>query len=283
MITRKNIKLERATKKVKNDAEMRQVVLITGASAGIGAAIAERFAAAGHDLVLVARSGGKLQTLAAEMTAKHGVFADWESADLAESGAAEKLAESLQAKHLQVKILVNNAGVLEQGAFVDIAWEKQLAMLQLNIVGLTAMLKTFLPLMQAQGGGRILNVASIAAFQPVVSLATYAASKAYVLSLSEALAEECAGTGVTVSTLCPGITATGMVSGAMENNPVLSNIPSAVVGTAEQVAQQAYAACMRGDAICVPGVLNLATTLAARAAPKWLVRRVSGLLGRTAM
>ncbi|MBI3230109.1 MAG: SDR family NAD(P)-dependent oxidoreductase, partial [Burkholderiales bacterium] len=167
-----------------------------------------------------------------------------------------------------------------QGAFSEIAAERHQDIIDLNISGLTAMLRQFLPDMLARGSGKIVNVASIAAFQPIVGLASYAASKAYVLSLSEALAEECRAQGVTVTALCPGITATNMIATAADKNPSLSQIPDFMIGDAATVADEAYEACMQGRVIQVPGVLNLAGTLLARATPKWLVRRVVGVLGR---
>jgi hypothetical protein len=152
-------------------------------------------------------------------------------------------------------------------------------MIDLNVSALTAMLATFVPQLVQQGSGKVLNVASIASFQPVPSLATYAATKAFVLSLTESLAEELAGTGVTITALCPGITATPMMAGAQEHSPALE-LPAFIVGEAAQVAAEGYAACMRGDVIAVPGAINLATTLASRATPKWLLRKISGALGR---
>jgi short-subunit dehydrogenase len=130
----------------------------------------------------------------------------------------------------------------------------------------------------ARESGRVLNVASIAAFQPFPSLATYAATKAYVLSLSEALAEELRGTGVTVTALCPGVTATNMVASAGSATDKLSSM---LIGDVEKVAREAVKACMNGTPIVVPGSLNLAGTLIARATPKWLVRRLTGVMGRS--
>jgi short-subunit dehydrogenase len=129
----------------------------------------------------------------------------------------------------------------------------------------------------------VLNVASVAAFQPVPTLASYAASKAYVLSLSESLAEELRGTGVTVTALCPGITATNMLTQAAGANDKLSQLPGFLIADVQDVAHLAFAACMRGDAICVPGVVNQAAMIASRGTPKWLVRRIGGLLGRKAL
>ncbi len=257
----------------------RETALITGASAGIGSALAGCFAQGGFDLVLVARSADKLQALAESLAAAYGIKVSVEPCDLSLEGAAAKLAARLRKRKIEVDVLVNNAGVLEMGAFVDIDKVRQLGMLQLNVMGLTAMLVEFLPPMRERTRGRILNVASIAAFQPLPSLATYAATKAYVLSLTEALAEELKPDGITVTALCPGITATNMSSQAQENNERLQ-LPSFVIGDMEEVAQAGYDACMAGEVIRVPGRLNLANTLLARATPKWLVRRISGALGR---
>ena len=257
--------------------------LITGASSGIGAALARCFAADGHALVLVARSADKLQALAAELGSAHGVKVTVLPADLAAPAAAAVLAATLKRKRIAVDVLVNNAGVLEQGVFTDIAPARHQALIDLNVSGLTAMLAAFLPGMRERGCGRVLNVASIAAFQPVPTLATYAATKAYVLSLTESLAEELKGSGVTITALCPGITATGMLSTATAANGQLAKLPGFLVGDVDQVAAAGYQACMRGEVIRVPGVLNLAATLAARATPKWLLRRVAGTLTRKAV
>ncbi|MDR3454993.1 MAG: SDR family oxidoreductase [Rhodoferax sp.] len=261
----------------------RPTALVTGASSGIGEALSHCFAAAGHDLVLVARSADKLQALAAELMQTYAVQVWALPCDLAVPGAAATLAGRLKRKRRRVDVLVNNAGVLSQGAFVSMTPGQHQQMIDLNITGLTAMLAQFVPPMVAQRSGRVLNVASIGAFQPVPSLATYAATKAYVLSLSESLAEELRGSGVTVSALCPGITATNMVSAAKDANAQLGQIPDFLIGDVNDVARQGFEACMRGDAICVPGVLNRAAMLASRGTPKWLVRRIGGLLGRKAL
>lgn len=258
------------------------VCLVSGASSGIGEAIAHCFAKAGFDLLLVARNEEKLQGLAKSLREQFGVRCFVEPCDLAKLGAAAALARRIEGQNLEVDVLINNAGVLEQGAFVNISTERHQEIIDLNISGLTAMLSEFLPPMQKRGRGKIVNVASIAAFQPGVGLASYAASKAYVLSLSEALAEECKGSGVTVTTLCPGITATNMVATLLSKNSALS-VPEFMVSDAAQVAQQAYQACMHGKAIQVPGMINLAITVVTRATPKWLVRRIAGAFGRKTM
>ncbi|MBK7119636.1 MAG: SDR family oxidoreductase [Comamonadaceae bacterium] len=258
----------------------RPTALVTGASSGIGEALAGLFAAAGHDLVLVARSADKLKALATALSARHGVKVRVEPADLSKPGAAETLAARLKRARVPVDVLVNNAGVLAQGRFAAMGAASHQQMIDLNISGLTAMLSAFVPPMVARGTGRVLNVASIASFQPVPSLATYAASKAYVLSLTESLSEELRGSGVSITALCPGITATGMLDQALDANPQVSRIPGFLIGDVTDVARQGFDACMKGEVICVPGVVNQAAMLASRSTPKWLLRRISGLLGR---
>lgn len=253
--------------------------LITGASSGIGEAIAAEFAADGFDLILVARSEDKLRHLASRIRAEYGVKARVEVADLSQPGAAGKLAGKLARARLPLTALVNNAGVLEHGRFIDIPPGRHQQLVDLNISGLTAMLAAFLPDMVARGEGRVLNVASIAAFQPLPSLSTYAATKAYVLSLTESLSEELRDTGVTATALCPGVTATNMVSAAKAKNANLA-IPDFMVGDVSDVAREGFRACMRGEVICVPGLINQLSTLTTRNTPKWLLRRVTGLVGR---
>ena len=257
--------------------------LVTGASAGIGEALARCFARNGHKLVLVARSADKLEALAESLKREFGVRVIVAPADLAQPGAAAALAASLRRKRVGVDVLVNNAGVLEQGGFVKTAAERHQQLIALNVSGLTAMLAQFVPAMVERGHGRVLNVASIAAFQPVPSLATYAATKAYVLSLTESLAEELRGSGVTVTALCPGITATQMLSTAVAENAQLAKLPGFLIGDVDAVAAEGYRACMNGEVVRVPGVLNWAAMVAGRATPKWLLRRIAGRVGRGAL
>lgn len=254
--------------------------LITGASSGIGEALARRFARGGHPLVLVARNGGKLDALAASLAAEYGVDVRVQPADLTRPGAIHALAVALKRKRLAIEVLVNNAGVLEHGAFTSTPPRRHQELIALNVAGLTEMLAHFLPPMCERGHGRVLNVASIAAFQPVPMLATYAATKAFVLSLTESLAEELRDCGVTVTALCPGITATGMLSRATAANARLAKLPGFLIGNADTVADEGYRACMQGEVIRIPGAVNQAVTLASRAAPKWLLRRVAGTVAR---
>ena len=258
----------------------RPTALVTGASSGIGEALAGCFATAGHDLVLVARSADKLLTLADTLQARHGVKVRVEPADLSEPQAVTALASRLGRARMPIDVLVNNAGVLAQGSFVRQGAEVHQQMIDLNIAGLTALLAAFVPAMVKRGAGRVLNVASIASFQPVPSLATYAATKAYVLSLTESLSEELRGSGVSVTALCPGITATRMLEDAIKANEQVSRIPGLLIGDVDDVARQGFEACMAGEVICVPGAVNQAAVLASRGTPKWLLRRVTGLFGR---
>lgn len=259
-----------------------ETVMITGASSGIGEELAKKFAKGGYNLVLVARTEDKLKTLARELKSEAKIKVWVEPADLSRRGSAKKLAKSLNHQGITIDILVNCAGVLENGNFVDLSSSSQEGLIDLNVSGLTSMLSHFLPPMVARGKGRILNVASIAAFQPVPGLATYAATKAYVLSLTESLAEELSGTGVSITALCPGVTATNMVTTAQEKSGGF-NLPAFMIGEAEEVAAQGYRACLKGEVICVPGTVNLAATIVGRATPKWLLRRISGAMGRRSL
>ena len=215
-----------------------------------------------------------------ELAAAHPISVSVRPADLSMEGSAGSLARTLHREGVAVDILVNNAGVLQHAAFVAMTPDEHRNLVQLNVAGFTNMLAHFAPAMVARGSGRILNIASVAAFQPVPSLATYAATKAYVLSLSEALSEEFRGTGVTVTALCPGFTRTNMLDSA---GPVAQTLPAMLVGDVQKVANEAFRACLKGTPIVVPGSLNLASTLAARATPRWLVRRFTGLMGRSTL
>jgi short-subunit dehydrogenase len=232
--------------------------------------------------VLVARNSVRLDALAASLAAECGVRVWGRPADLTRPDAIRALAAALKRRRLAIEVLVNNAGVLEQRAFASTPPERHQELIDLNVASLTAMLAHFVPPMCRRGHGRVLNVASIAAFQPVPMLATYAATKAFVLSLTESLAEELRESGVTVTALCPGITATNMLSRATKANARLAKLPGFLIGDADQVADEGYRACMQGAVICVPGAVNQALTLASRATPKWLLRRVAGTFSRGA-
>jgi short-subunit dehydrogenase len=264
-------------------ARRHETALITGASSGIGAALARCFAAGGCDLVLVARRAGRLRSLARALEAAHPVRVRVATMDLSRPRAAEALATSLRRRRIPVDILVNNAGIAELGRFAAMPAARSQQLVALNVGAATALLSCFLPPMIRRGRGRVLNVCSIASFLPVPSLATYAATKAYLLSLSESLSEELDGTGVTITALCPGITDTPMKATVERAHPRVQRLPRLAVGDADAVAAEGYEACMQGEAIRVPGLLNRVTTLSGQTLPRWLVRRVAGVLGRQAM
>src|SRR2546423_6004428 len=188
---------------------MPSTALITGASSGIGLDLARLVAADGNNVVLVARSGDKLAELAAELESKHHIRAFVAPIDLADPGAPEELYHVLEEQGIAIDILINNAGFGTHGPFAEADLAAQMQMLQVNVAALTQLTWLFLQPMIRRKQGRIMNVASTAAFQPGPFMAVYYASKAYLLSFSEALANELHGTGVTVTTLCPGPTITG--------------------------------------------------------------------------
>jgi len=247
---------------------MKQTALITGASSGIGLDLAHLFAADGHDVVLVARSEGKLRDLARELEAKHGVKAHVLVADLAKSAAPREVFERAPA----VDILVNNAGYGLTGKFAETELQTELDMIQVNIAALTHLTKLFLPPMLQRGRGRILNVASTAAFQPGPLMAVYYATKAYVLSFSDAIGEELRGTGVTVTALCPGPTATGFQKTAEMGSEALLKIMRPV--SSMEVARAGYRGLMRGTRVVVPGVKNKIGVQSIRLTPRAVATRV---------
>lgn len=256
------------------------LALVTGASSGIGRELAREFASHGFDLALVARSEGALEQLAAEIRREHRRDVHVLPRDLLAPGAAQELREALERQGLDVEVLVNNAGVTQLGAFADMPTDALERLVDLNTRSLMTMTRTFLPSMRARGRGRILNVASITAFQPVPALAAYAASKAFVLSLSEALSEELAGTGVSVTALCPGLTETHMLDEARTRNERVGSVPGFLISNAADVARAGYEACMAGRVIEVPGLSNRVLTDWSRFQPRWIVRAVGGVLGR---
>jgi short-subunit dehydrogenase len=250
-------------------------VLITGASSGIGRALAQEFAADGHHLVLVARTAGTLDALAEELARERGVRASALAADLTEAGAAPRLVAELASAELTVDVLVNNAGFGMQGAFAALPVDRQLQMIQLNTVVLTELTRLLLPGMLARRRGGVLNVASTAAFQPGPFMAVYYATKAYVLSFSEALGDEVAGSGVRVTCLAPGPTDTAFAATA---GLIGSRLFSGGAMRADDVARVAYAGWQRGESLVIAGRGNRLRALVARFAPRaWVRRQVRSL------
>jgi hypothetical protein len=252
---------------------MPEVALVTGASGGIGEDLARLIAAGGRDLVLLARTAPKLQTLADELSRAHPITATVLAIDLSEPAAADRIARALTERKIAIDMLVNNAGFGSLGELARADPEEQLRMLQVNVVALTMLTRFLLPGMIERRRGRIMNVASTAAFQPGPLMAVYYASKAYVMSLSLALTEETAGTGVTVTCLCPGPTRTGFQERAqMTKSRVLqatSPMPSA------DVAQAGYDAMMAGRALVIPGLANKIGAQSTRFVPRLLAARIA--------
>jgi uncharacterized protein len=249
---------------------MNDVALITGASAGLGVDFARQLAAQGKRLVLVARRKDRLEALAAELGNARAV-----EMDLSEPAAADRLMADMSAHGEQVQLLVNNAGFGLTGRFAELDGKRQRQMIDLNCGALVEFSHAVLPGMIERKSGAILNVASTAAFQPGPGMAVYFATKAFVLSFSEALHEEVKGQGIIVSALCPGPTATefGQVAGFGPASP--SNKLAAASGP---VVEAGLAGLEAGKAVVIPGLLNKATAQAHRFFPRGIVRRAVGIL-----
>jgi short-subunit dehydrogenase len=250
---------------------MPKTALITGASSGIGLELARLFARDKHDLVLVARSGDKLQQLASELIKEHGIRATVITADLSQVGSVKNLFDKLQQEKIDIDFLVNNAGFGDFGFFIESDWNKAEQMINVNITALTYLTRLFLPHMVEKGFGKILNVASTASFQPGPTMSVYFATKAFVLHFSEAIGNELEGTGVTVTALCPGATESGFqaVAGLEESKLVKGRkLPSS-----KSVAEYGYRAMMKGTAVAIHGFFNYLMAQGPRFAPRsWVVK-----------
>jgi uncharacterized protein len=246
-------------------------VLITGASGGIGYELAKFFARDRHNLILVARSADKLADVAAELR-QRGVKVHTFALDLAAPAAPKFLFDQLQSAGLTVDILVNNAGFGAWGDFAEMPEQEILGQIQLNIVALTELTRMFLPSMLARRGGRIMNVASTAGFQPGPLMAVYYATKAYVISFTEAIANEVRNSGVTITCFCPGATHTGFTKRAGNDESRLFKLGAM---SAEKVALDGYRAVMEGRTLAISGVHNWVVAESTRFAPRKLVTAIS--------
>lgn len=254
--------------------------LVTGASAGIGRELALVFAEQGHDLVVVARTRSRLEELADEVTERFGRRVEVIDLDLAAEGSARRLYDETVARGLDVEILVNNAGAAALEPFVECDPATISAIVSLNVVAATELLRLFAGDMVARGRGRILNVASVAGFQPTPRMAVYGATKAYLLSLSEALAEELDGSGVSISVLCPGFTDTELVRHIGEDIGHPDFVPSFFMLDAAEVAREGYAACMSGEVVHINGRSYELMVQWLRLQPRWFVRKFTSFLSR---
>jgi hypothetical protein len=247
-------------------------VLITGASGGIGYELAKLFARDHHNLILVARSGDRLAQVAIELRAL-GVHVHTYALDLGVPTAPRFLFEQVQSAGIIVDILVNNAGFGALGEFAEMSEEQIFGQIQLNIVALTELTRLFLPAMLSRRSGRIMNVASTAGFQPGPLMAVYYATKAYVISFSEAIANEVQNSGVTVTCFCPGATQTGFAQRAGNDKSRVFQQFGAM--SVEKVALDGYRAVMEGRTLAISGVQNWVVAQSTRFAPRKLVTAIS--------
>jgi short-subunit dehydrogenase len=257
----------------------RPIALVTGASAGIGRAFAERLAARGYDLVVVARDTARLEALAKELEAAHGASVEVLTADLSSGEGINPVEVRLVDDARPVDLLVNNAGFGTVGRFHELPISKEISEIGLNVVAVARLTHAAIAGMVDRRRGGVINVASIAAYQPTPLNATYGATKAFVSSLSQAVHEELAGTGVNCMVLCPGFTRTEFQQRAGIDS---SEVPNFLWQDADTVVTHALAAFDKGKAVCVPGGLNRTTAAFAGAAPSVVTRKVAGMIVKRA-
>lgn len=256
----------------------KKTALITGASAGIGEALAALFAKDGHDVVLVARSEGKLGALAQKLEAEHKVRATIIKADLRDAAAPQQIFD--RCADQPIDFLVNNAGFGSSGKFLELDLANEAAMVEVNIAALVKLTHLFGKKMRERGFGRIMNIASTAGFQPGPYMATYYATKAFVISFSEALAFELKGSGVTVTCHCPGATATNFAAAAGNDKSRL--FQRSGVAKASEVALHAYRAMMNREVLAVHGAMNAMGVAGVRFSPRSWVRWFTAKLNESA-
>lgn len=247
--------------------------LITGASNGIGLELAKVHASKGGDLVLVARNKTKLDELKTELEKQYKVSVYTIGKDLSANNSAQEVYEETTKQNIKIDYLINNAGSGDFGMFAETQWNKELQMIKLNITTLTQFTKLYLQDMLKRGSGKIMNVASTAAFQSGPTMAVYYATKAYVLSFSEAVDNEVSDKGVTVTTLCPGATESGFqAAAAMEDSNLVKGkkLPSA-----KEVAEYGYASMMKGKTVAIHGMMNWIMANSVRFTPRALVVKLT--------
>jgi len=248
---------------------MNKTALITGASGGLGKEFARIHASKGDDLVLIARSKDKLEALKFELEKQFSVSVVILVKDLSDQYAPKAVYDAVKNLNIRVDYLINNAGFGDFGLFAETNWEKQLEMINLNITCLTYLTRLFLPDMIQNKYGKILNIASTAAFQPGPTMSVYFATKAFVLSFSEAIANELKGTGVTVTALCPGATDTGFkAASSLEDSNLFKGTQ---IATSKEVAEFGYTKMMEGKTVAIHGVVNNLLAQSVRFAPRNIV------------
>lgn len=257
---------------------MKEFALITGASSGIGYELCKIFAKNGYNLVLVSRTKAKLEAISEELEGEYGIRAKVTPKDLTASAAPSELYDEVVADGIEVAVLVNNAGFGLSGAFVELSADREVELLQLNITSLTLLCKLFGSDMVKRRSGRILNVASTAAFQAGPLMSTYYASKAYVLLFSEGICNEFARYGVDVSVLCPGPTKTGFGDRAGISDKRLFSVPW-VMNPAE-VAEVGYNGLMGGKKVIIPGSMNKLLAFSSRLMPRSLLAATARFFNR---
>lgn len=247
---------------------MSKTALITGASNGIGFELAKIHAENGDNLVLVARSKDKLDELKKELEEKHGITVYTIRKDLAVQGSPKEVYDELKMQNIEIEYLINNAGLGDVAFFAESDWHKQETMINLNVMALTYFTRLFLPDMVNRGRGKIMNVASTASFQPGPRMSVYFATKAFVLSFSEAINNEVKDQGITVTALCPGSTRSGFHEAAVHDKSMLKerNMPSSRL-----VAEYGYKAMMKGKAVAIQGLKNRIMATSVRFLPRSLV------------
>ena len=252
---------------------MKNTALITGASNGIGLELAKIHASKGGDLVLVARNETKLNELKTELEKQFKVSVYTIGKDLSDTNAAQEIYDETNKQNIQVDYLINNAGFGDFGMFVETDWNKELQMINLNITTLTLFTKLYLQDMIKRKSGKIMNVASTAAFQPGPTMAVYCATKAYVLSFSEAVSNEVSDKGITITSFCPGATETGFqAAGVMEESKLFKGKK---LPTAKEVAEYGYGSMMKGKTVAIHGVMNYILSNSIRFVPRAAVLKVS--------
>jgi short-subunit dehydrogenase len=252
---------------------MKKTALITGASNGIGLEIAKVHASKGGDLVLVARNKSKLDELKAELERQFKVSVYTIGKDLSAYDSAQEVYDETTKQNIQIDYLINNAGFGDFGMFVETEWNKELQMINLNITTLTQFTKLYLKDMVKHGSGKIMNVASTAAFQSGPTMAIYYATKAYVLSFSEAVNNEVSDKGITVTTLCPGATESGFqAAAAMEESNL---VKGKKLPTAKEVAEYGYTSMIKGKTVAIHGMINWIMATSVRFIPRALVVKLT--------